>query len=319
MSIFDKILSRKEFETDPPILIDIGASGTLHKEWIHIAKYSICIAFDADTREMGYIVEEKSKYKKLYIYNCIVSDKKKGKNNFYLTNSPYCSSSLKPDGKSLQNWGFHDLFTIKKKVKLNSIPLSTVLKEQNIEKVDWFKTDSQGTDLRLFKGLGKNIINKVLIAEFEPGIIDVYKSEDKLHNILAYMDNFPLFVSDMKLEGTIRMNDKIISAKFSGLWKKIMNLVIRESPCWVEISYLNTFENVNIFNKRDFLLGWVFSLIKNQLYFALELAVKGREKFDDSIFLELENYTLRKIKFQINYFPLFLIKIIARKLFSVIT
>ncbi len=81
MSIFDKILLREEFRTDPPILIDIGASGTLHKEWIHIAKYSVCTAFDADAREMGYIVEEKAKYKRLNIYNCVVSNKKEGRKN----------------------------------------------------------------------------------------------------------------------------------------------------------------------------------------------------------------------------------------------
>ncbi|MFH1827612.1 MAG: FkbM family methyltransferase [bacterium] len=316
MNIIDKILSRQEFIIDPPILIDIGASGNLHKEWIPIAKYSICIAFDADERKMGYIVKEDSKYKKLYIYNCIVSDKIKGKNNFYLTNSPYCSSLLKPDSKSLQNWGFHDLFNVKKKIKLNSIPLPTVLEEQNIKRVDWFKTDSQGTDLRLFESLGENTINKILVTDFEPGIIDAYKSEDKLHNILAYMDCFPFFVSNMKVEGAIRMNDKIISAKFNGAWKKILNLVSRKSPCWTEISYLNTFKNVNTFNKRDFLLGWVFSLIKKQLCFALELATKGKKKFDDPIFIELENYTLRKIKSQLNYFPLFFVKIIIGKLFS---
>lgn len=308
MSIFDRILLRKEFITDPPILIDIGAAGALNKDWSPIAKYSICVAFDADEREMTYLLKEDSSYKKLYIYNCIVSDKRRRKNNFYLTNSPYCSSLLKPDSKSLRNWGFHSLFNVKKKVKLNSIPLPTVLEEQNIKRVDWFKTDSQGTDLRLFKSLGESIINKVLVAEFEPGITDVYKNEDKLHNILAYMDDFPFFVNNMKIEGSIRMKEKIISSKFSELWKKILNLVVRKSPCWAEISYLNTFENVNTFDKRDFLLGWVFSLIKNQLYFALELATKGREKFNDPIFLELEKYTLRRIKMQINYFPLFLLK-----------
>jgi len=56
MHIIDKILSRSEFKTDPPVLIDIGASESLPKEWQHIAKYSVCIAFDADERKMGYIV-----------------------------------------------------------------------------------------------------------------------------------------------------------------------------------------------------------------------------------------------------------------------
>lgn len=308
MNIFDKVLSREEFKVDPPILIDIGASEALPKEWRRLAKYSICIAFDADNRAMGYIVNEKTKYRKLYTYNCIVSDKKGEKNTFYLTNSPYCSSLLKPDYKSLKNWEFYNLFYIKDKIKLNSITLPAVLEELNIKKVDWFKTDSQGIDLRLFKSLGESIISKVLIADFEPGIIDAYKNEDKLHNVLAYMDNFPFFANDIKIEGSIRINEKIISSRFNKSERKILNKVLKNSPCWAEISYLNTFENKKMMNKRDFLLGWVFSLTKNQLCFALELAIKGKEKFNDPIFLELEQYSFKKIKKQINLFPLYFIK-----------
>jgi len=308
MSIIDKILSRNEFTTDPPILIDIGASESLPKEWAIIAKYSICIAFDADKREMGYIVNEKSRFRKLYTFNCIVSDKRRRKTNFYLTSSPYCSSLLEPDSKSLRNWDFYNLFHVKKKIKLNSITLPTVLKELKIKNIDWFKTDSQGTDLRLFKSLGDFIINKVLVADFEPGITDVYKSEDKLYNLLAYMDNSPFFVCGMKTGGSIRINEAIISSRFNDLERKILNLVSKKSPCWVGISYLNTFENIKIFGKRDFLLEWVFSLIKNQLCFALELAIRGKEKFNDPIFPELEQYSLKKIKNRINFFPLYFFK-----------
>ena len=308
MSIIDKVLSRDEFKTDPPILVDIGASESLPKEWRRIAKYSICIAFDADDRAIGYIVNEKAKYRRLYTYNCIVSDKRGKKNTFYLTNSPYCSSLLKPDSESLKNWEFCDLFNIKRKVILNSITLPTVLKELNIKRVDWFKTDSQGTDLRLFKSLGESIINKLLVADFEPGIVNAYKSEDKLHNTLLYMDNLLFFVNDIKTGGSIRINEKIISSRFSKFERKILNKVLKKSPCWTEISYLNTFENIEKFNKRDFLLGWVFSLIKNQLCFALELAIKGRKKFKDPVFFQLEEYALKKINNRINFFPLYFLK-----------
>ena len=67
--------------------------------------------------------------------------------------------------------------------------LIDVLKELKIEKVDWFKTDSQGTDLRLFIDLEEEIRNKVLIAEFEPGMMDAYKGEDKFYKILESLDS----------------------------------------------------------------------------------------------------------------------------------
>jgi hypothetical protein len=95
MNIIDKVLSLPEFKEHPPVLVDIGASGELHKIWKNLAKYSICIAFDADSRDIEYTVNEKSHYKKLYVYNRILTSQlKENEETFYLTKSPYCSSLL---------------------------------------------------------------------------------------------------------------------------------------------------------------------------------------------------------------------------------
>ena len=67
--LLKKIFSIEELKLNPPVLIDIGASGALHRCWKKIAKYSICIAFDADSREMKIIENAKSDFKKLYVYN----------------------------------------------------------------------------------------------------------------------------------------------------------------------------------------------------------------------------------------------------------
>ena len=61
--IIAKVLLRKEFADNPPVLLDIGASGKTYEPWNEIAKYSICVAFDADAREIKHI-EDGSGYKK---------------------------------------------------------------------------------------------------------------------------------------------------------------------------------------------------------------------------------------------------------------
>ena len=40
---------------------------------------------------------------------------------FYLTSSPYCSSSLKPDLANLKEWSFSELFNIEKEVILKTV------------------------------------------------------------------------------------------------------------------------------------------------------------------------------------------------------
>ena len=62
--MIDKILSRPEFQTEPPVLVDIGASGQLHGRWKAFAKYAVCIAFDADDRDFGYVESESGHFRK---------------------------------------------------------------------------------------------------------------------------------------------------------------------------------------------------------------------------------------------------------------
>ena len=45
------IMNHASLVNQPPVLVDIGASGFIHRKWRTIAKYSVCIAFDADTRD----------------------------------------------------------------------------------------------------------------------------------------------------------------------------------------------------------------------------------------------------------------------------
>lgn len=319
MSLIRKVLTRDEFVQNPPVLVDIGASGAIHKYWKDIAKWSVCIAFDADDRDFNVTQEKNGKYRNLYVYNRLVSETKNDSADFYLTETPHCSSLLKPDNQNLEPWAFAPKFVIKKVVKLKSVDLPSVLKELNINQIDWFKSDSQGIDLRLFKTLDEKLRNKIILAEFEPGILDAYEGEDKMHHVLAFMDQIRTFwLSQLTVKGTQRINYKhlkeILSNKFLS---EVSPFVNKSAPGWGEMIFINKFENPDL-TKRDFLLGWVIATLQKENGFAYQLAVKGIEKFDDPIFRELKSHSAGKIKsgmITLKYFPLLINKssrIIAR-------
>jgi hypothetical protein len=216
---------------------------------------------------------------------------------FYLTRSPYCSSLLKPAQKSLNKWAFAELFEVDKTVKLKTTTLPSILQEIGSGKIDWFKTDSQGTDLRLFTSLGEEHVKKVLMAEFEPGIIDAYKGEDKLWSLLAYMDKQPFWMNSLEVKGTQRIERTIMKERLTGLDRKMLGALLKMSPGWGEVSFFNTFEeNSTHLDKRDFLLGWVFAMIEKQYGFALELAIKGSHRFKDPVFEDLTANALKRMK-----------------------
>lgn len=312
MGLIEKVLSRSEFKDQPPVLLDIGASGTIHKKWKKITKYSICIAFDADTRDFNPEPAIAKKYKKLFIKNALVTENgSSGQVEFYLTKSPYCSSLLKPNLERLSKWAFAPLFEVDHTIQLKCVDINSVLKELKLERIDWFKSDSQGTDLRLFKSINEPIRDKIITAEFEPGILDAYEGEDKLHSILSFMDESKKFwLSELVLKGTTRIEYDSLQTIFkSRIIQKVIGRVGKISPGWGEMTFLNSFKESSMFTKRDILLGWVFSTLQGQHGFALELTELGIKNHNDSVFDELKKHSIRKVKFWLfsnRYFHLLL-------------
>ena len=311
-SLIEKVFLHESLVSKPPVLIDIGASGFLPPQWATIAKYSICIAFDADDRDFKVEESENKTWKKLYSLNRLVAPKYSDGIDFYLTRSPYCSSSLEPDVAALDVWAFQELFKVERTIKLPAVDLNSVLSQVGVDRIDWYKTDSQGTDLRIFKSLSEPMMNNILTADFEPGILDAYKGEDKLHAIMAFMEEKPFWVSDMVIKGTQRIYQHVVQ-NMDYFEQRGMRKYLRTSPGWCEIAYINTFESAD-FTEREYLLGWVFASIQKQHGFALHLASQGEQRFKLPLFAELQAYS--RAQFTFSPIELFYVKMrrVAAKL-----
>lgn len=311
MSILDKVLSHKELTDHPPVLVDIGASGGVHPQWRQIARYCICIAFDGDDRKFGHDEIHTKDFKKLFRFHSLVTDTDAAESEFFLTASPYCSSTLEPDAHALSVWSFADKFLVEKKVSVRSMSLASALHQAGYSYVDWFKSDSQGIDLRLFKNVREEFAHPILAVEFEPGIIDAYKNEDKLWEILQYMEGQNYWLSEGTIKGSQRispMDLEMISD--SPMIKKLTAMSHRISPGWIEMVYLHDFSGER--TKRDFLLGWVFAIVQRQYGFALRLSLRGMMLFQDPIFDDMTVYTKRKIR--LNPFSTALFTVIIEKI-----
>lgn len=288
MKIISTILESRYFANRPPVLVDIGASGEINTKWKAIAPYSICIAFDADDRDFQIDESTNSEYKKLITFNRIVSATPENRPDFYLTASPYCSSLLKPDEEKLRPWVFHSLFKVEKLTSLPAITLAESFDEASINYVDWFKTDTQGTDLRLFKSLSKQLSETILAAEFEPGIMDAYQGEDKLYMVMQEMNEREFWLSSMEVKGTQRLNADYLPAIGEFQSKRI----VRKSPCWAEVTYLRQPFPAT---ERQLLLLFVFSLLEKQYGFALEVIDYASKNFNDALFKDCKKAVLNKL------------------------
>jgi hypothetical protein len=306
--VIERIFERPELKEQPPVLVDIGASGEIHEKWKRIAAHSICLAFDADDREMSFQEKTNSGFKKLITINRIVSDQPTAEIDFYLTASPFCSSTLEPDMNALAQWPFQDLFKVEKVVKLKSTQLADALKNAGLSYIDWMKTDTQGTDLRIFKSLPDDIRQRVVVAEFEPGIIDAYKGEDKLYQLIGYMTGSAFFMSSLDVKGVQRISHKEI-ASWPDMQQRAFKGSHKISPGWAEVCYINNFTGNH--TSRDFLLGWLFATLEKQYAFASEVAHKGFEATNDKFFSELASDSNARVKTNRMKWPL---RVVRRKM-----
>jgi len=242
--------------------------------------------------------------------NRLVTSESAEEVDFYLTKSPHCSSSLAPNQKALEPWAFSPLFEVDHIVKLPSVDLQSALLKVDVDYIDGYKTDSQGTDLRIFNSLPKEIINKILLAEFEPGIIDAYQGEDKLHNLLAHMEKEPFWISNMEIKGSQRINNLDLKS-LNYFQQRSIESFLKMAPGWCEISYLNKMEQSEM-TLREYLLAWVFASLNAENGFALFVANKGYELFGDKLLLKLQNKSMKELSSGYFHLSFKLLKRIAR-------
>jgi len=294
VSVVDRILRLPEIASAPPVLVDVGAAKGIHPKWRPIAKYSVCVAFEADERELQSATAEGAGFLRLTTYNRIAAEHSSSSERFNLTASPFCSSRLAPLPDRLARYAFAPLFRVERTVELPALALPEVLDELGLDRVDWLKLDSQGTDLRLFRSLGDRADN-VLVAELEPGIIDAYEGEDTLADVLAEFAGRGFWASEMAVQGSTRVDASLAQRELGDRAAAYLDACHKTAPGWAELEYFNDFADEQRFGKRELLLGCAFAFLRGHNAFALELATRGYERFGPP-FEELRLTARRRIQ-----------------------
>ena len=293
----DKVLTALSIQ---PILVDIGASGAPPKVWEPIARHAIYVGFDPDRREL-HDVSEGEFARSIIVNEAVTSASDRGEVHFYLTHSPYCSSTLPPDTDSLAHYLFSDLFVVEREASVPASTLSAVLDRLSLPGVDWFKTDSQGTDLRLFQSLTDELRSRVLAVDIEPGLIDAYQGEDLFVDAHRELLRQGFWLSSLEVKGSVRMKRTTLQAMASyhpALTDTYIYQSVHPSPGWCEARYLRTLESLGERNAdvRDYALLWVFAMIERQWGYALDIACAYEQRFaQDRVSSLLRDLPLRLI------------------------
>lgn len=113
-----------------------------------------------------------------------------GREKFYLAKNKMSSSLNKPSQYSLDN----KIVEIESEYDVDVIKLNTFITENNIECIDYFHCDAQGSDLEILKSLGDkiHIIKKGKVEGSRNQ--NLYQTENHYLAIINYLENNNFFI-----------------------------------------------------------------------------------------------------------------------------
>lgn len=264
-----------------PVLVDVGASVDAPEVWRPIAASSTYLGFDPDSREMAGSADRGFR-RTLIVNEAVTSEPGATQAGFYLTRAPTCSSTLEPDREALADWSFSALFEVERQTSVKAATLDSILGRLGLDRIDWLKCDTQGTDLRIFRSLGERLRDDVLALDVEPGLIDAYRGEDLFADTHRHIVAGGFWLSRLQVNGAVRGRRESLQAAFPGAVEPAARAeeAIRRSPGWCEARYLRTVDSLAAAGapRERYALLFVFALLDEQPGFALDVALACEQR-----------------------------------------
>ena len=163
-------------------IIDIGTN--LGIDFKNYPLKSNIYSFEPNPICYNYLKENFKNYSNLKLFNSAVGDLK-GIYQFNLTKDTYSSSLLELNEKYKNN----NVLSFSETIMIDVINLNDIIEEENINQIDFYKSDTQGYDLKILKSLGENIR---LIKKGRIEVVNknnqIYKGQDN------YLDEVALYL-----------------------------------------------------------------------------------------------------------------------------
>ena len=268
-----------------PVLMDVGASGAPLPIWNDIAPQSIYIGFDPDLREIHE--DKSSEFHRSVMVNEAVIAGPASEVSFYLTKSPFCSTTLAPNPQATSHWLERDSFEVESRAVVRATTIDSVLRRLEIPRIDWIKLDTQGIDLRLLNSISPDVLSRVMAVDTEPGLIDIYQGEDMFVDVHRDLTSKGFWLSRIHPGSFLRMRKTTLDAMNRAnleIDERYIRNCVRTSPAYIEARYLRTLEWLaeRSLSQHEYVLLWIFALTDDQLGFALDISVEFERIFGET-------------------------------------
>lgn len=164
------------------VCIDVGARGGLGYPWAGLKSIVEGVYFEADREEQKKL--QASSKETVFPY---ALSKKCGKYNLNLTSSRPASSLLFPNHKFFSMYPENERMNVDKIVECECTTIDSLYEEGILEKADFIKLDTQGSELDIIKGGKFFLSTNVLGIEVEVSFRELYKNQAFFRDVDKYI------------------------------------------------------------------------------------------------------------------------------------
>jgi FkbM family methyltransferase len=165
-------------------ILDLGASTPANN--IFLNKIRQCVTLlEIDAIEPGVDTDQKGFYKRIILKAAVSNEE--GEKKFYRRNYFACSSFLKVNETVPKMYGMELMVQEKEEITLHCTTVPSLLKQENIDHIDFFKTDLEGLDLTVIKS-SEAIVKKSLALQCELRFQPFFIGEPHFYEACAYIE-----------------------------------------------------------------------------------------------------------------------------------
>lgn len=175
-------------------LVDVGASGGVHKRWKKINGSLFTLLFEPDNRSFLEL-SKNAKDHNSHVFNYALSDKE-GVTKFFLCKVKQKSSCLEPNFDFLKLFHNPDRFSVVDQLECKCNTLDNILSNVSFGPVDFIKLDTQGTELDILRGSEKTL-DDVFGVEVEVEFAKLYKNQSLFFDVNHYITNKNFVLMDL--------------------------------------------------------------------------------------------------------------------------
>jgi hypothetical protein len=265
-------------------LVDIGASLEPFPPFRPLLGHATYVGFDPDSRELHTEASEAGR--RIVVDKAVVAEAGRATARFFLTRNPTASSTLRPLADEVAPYLHAYRYDVVDEAEVPATTLGGALASVGLDRADWVKLDTQGTDLRLLDSLDEPLFATLMAVDAEPGFDPHYETEDTFGDLHRALVDRGFWMSDLALTRAVRLRRATFDAALGArtkLGRMGYEFALKSSPTAAGPRYLRTLASLDKAGagRKTYLRLWACAFFSGNHPYALDVAVECRDRHGD--------------------------------------